>query len=220
MRHQKDLLVIYQKNLAYSLLFLLHLIEWQLNFRFLTALMKLNIPTYLTLFRVALIPLFMVAFYLPLPYAPEITTLIFFIASITDWFDGYLARKWNQTTRLGAFLDPVADKVLVAIALVSVVEYYHTWWITIPAGIMITREIIISALREWMAELGERANVAVSIWGKVKTMAQMLALGGLLWRQSSLMEMLAFILLYVAVFLTIWSMFQYLKASKGSLLKS
>lgn len=182
--------------------------------------MKLNIPTYLTLFRVALIPLFIVAFYLPLPYSPEITTLIFFIASITDWFDGYLARKWNQATRLGAFLDPVADKVLVAIALVSVVEYYHTWWITLPAGIMIAREIIISALREWMAELGERANVAVSIWGKVKTMAQMLALGGLLWRQSSLMEMLAFILLYVAVFLTIWSMLQYLKASKGSLLKS
>ncbi|KMK52091.1 phosphatidylglycerophosphate synthetase [[Actinobacillus] muris] len=182
--------------------------------------MKLNIPTYLTLFRVALIPLFIVAFYLPLPYAPEITTLIFFIASITDWFDGYLARKWNQATRLGAFLDPVADKVLVAIALVSVVEFYHTWWITIPAGIMIAREIIISALREWMAELGERANVAVSIWGKVKTMAQMLALGGLLWRQSHLMEILAFILLYVAVFLTIWSMLQYLKASKGSLLKS
>ncbi|MDG6474618.1 CDP-diacylglycerol--glycerol-3-phosphate 3-phosphatidyltransferase [Glaesserella parasuis] len=182
--------------------------------------MKLNIPTYLTLFRVALIPLFIVSFYLPIQYSAEITTLIFFIASITDWFDGYLARKWNQTTRLGAFLDPVADKVLVAIALVSVVEYYHTWWITIPAGIMIAREIIISALREWMAELGERASVAVSIWGKVKTTAQMLALGGLLWRQALWMEYTAFALLYIAAILTIWSMLQYLKASKGSLLKS
>ncbi|AMW17365.1 CDP-diacylglycerol--glycerol-3-phosphate 3-phosphatidyltransferase [Glaesserella parasuis] len=182
--------------------------------------MKLNIPTYLTLFRVALIPLFIVWFYLPIQYSAEITTLIFFIASITDWFDGYLARKWNQTTRLGAFLDPVADKVLVAIALVSVVEYYHTWWITIPAGIMIAREIIISALREWMAELGERASVAVSIWGKVKTTAQMLALGGLLWRQAPWMEYTAFALLYIAAILTIWSMLQYLKASKGSLLKS
>ncbi|CAM2935677.1 CDP-diacylglycerol--glycerol-3-phosphate 3-phosphatidyltransferase [Glaesserella parasuis] len=182
--------------------------------------MKLNIPTYLTLFRVALIPLFIVWFYLPIQYSAEITTLIFFIASITDWFDGYLARKWNQTTRLGAFLDPVADKVLVAIALVSVVEYYHTWWITIPAGIMIAREIIISALREWMAELGERASVAVSIWGKVKTTAQMLALGGLLWRQAPWMEYSAFALLYIAAILTIWSMLQYLKASKGSLLKS
>ncbi|ACL32447.1 CDP-diacylglycerol--glycerol-3-phosphate 3-phosphatidyltransferase [Glaesserella parasuis] len=182
--------------------------------------MKLNIPTYLTLFRVALIPLFIVSFYLPIQYSAEITTLIFFIASITDWFDGYLARKWNQTTRLGAFLDPVADKVLIAIALVSVVEYYHTWWITIPAGIMIAREIIISALREWMAELGERASVAVSIWGKVKTTAQMLALGGLLWRQTAWMEYAAFALLYIAAILTIWSMLQYLKASKGSLLKS
>ena len=182
--------------------------------------MKLNFPTYLTLFRVALIPLFVVVFYLPITYSPEITTFIFFIASITDWFDGYLARKWNQTTPLGAFLDPVADKVLVAVAFVCVVEYYHTWWITIPICIMIAREIIISALREWMAELGKRTNVAVSIWGKIKTTAQMLALGGMLWRQSDLMETLAFILLYIAAALTIWSMLQYLKASKGSLLKS
>ena len=182
--------------------------------------MKLNFPTYLTLFRVALIPLFVVAFYLPITYSPEITTFIFFIASITDWFDGYLARKWNQTTPLGAFLDPVADKVLVAVAFVCVVEYYHTWWITIPICIMIAREIIISALREWMAELGKRTSVAVSIWGKIKTTAQMLALGGMLWRQSDLMETLAFILLYIAAALTIWSMLQYLKASKGSLLKS
>lgn len=182
--------------------------------------MKLNFPTYLTLFRLALIPLFVVVFYLPITYSPEITTFIFFIASITDWFDGYLARKWNQTTPLGAFLDPVADKVLVAVAFVCVVEYYHTWWITIPICIMIAREIIISALREWMAELGKRTSVAVSIWGKIKTTAQMLALGGMLWRQSDLMEMLAFILLYIAAALTIWSMLQYLKASKGSLLKS
>ena len=86
--------------------------------------MKLNFPTYLTLFRLALIPLFVVVFYLPITYSPEITTFIFFIASITDWFDGYLARKWNQTTPLGAFLDPVADKVLVAVAFVCVVEYH------------------------------------------------------------------------------------------------
>ena len=182
--------------------------------------MKLNFPTYLTLFRLALIALFVVVFYLPITYSPEITTFIFFIASITDWFDGYLARKWNQTTPLGAFLDPVADKVLVAVAFVCVVEYYHTWWITIPICIMIAREIIISALREWMAELGKRTSVAVSIWGKIKTTAQMLALGGMLWRQSDLMETLAFILLYIAAALTIWSMLQYLKASKGSLLKS
>ncbi|MBS9783472.1 MAG: CDP-diacylglycerol--glycerol-3-phosphate 3-phosphatidyltransferase [Pasteurella sp.] len=181
--------------------------------------MKINIPTYLTLFRVVLIPLFVVAFYLPFKYSPELATLIFFIAGLTDWFDGYLARKWNQTTNLGAFLDPVADKVLVAVALVCVVEHYHTWWITIPAGIMISREIIISALREWMAEIGERANVAVSGLGKIKTTAQMLALGGLLWRFNFAMEVAAFIALYIAAILTIWSMLQYLKASKNSLIK-
>lgn len=178
--------------------------------------MTFNIPTYLTLFRLVLIPAFLIAFYLPVDFSPFLTTLIFFIASVTDWFDGYLARKWNQSTRLGAFLDPVADKVLVAAALVLVVEHYHVFWITVPAMIMIAREIIISALREWMAELGERASVAVSWLGKLKTTAQMFALGGLLWRQSDTMEILAIILLYIAAILTIWSMFQYIKAAKAS----
>ncbi|ABR75051.1 CDP-diacylglycerol--glycerol-3-phosphate 3-phosphatidyltransferase [Actinobacillus succinogenes] len=180
--------------------------------------MKLNFPTFLTLFRVVLIPFFIIAFYLPVEWSPFAATAVFFIASITDWFDGYLARKWKQTTRFGAFLDPVADKVIVATALVLVVEYYHVFWITIPAIIMISREIIISALREWMAEIGSRTAVAVSWIGKVKTTAQMLALGGLLWRYNSVMEILAIILLYVAAILTIWSMLQYLKAAKSYLL--
>ncbi|WP_133545078.1 CDP-diacylglycerol--glycerol-3-phosphate 3-phosphatidyltransferase [Mesocricetibacter intestinalis] len=180
--------------------------------------MKLNIPTFLTLFRVILIPFFVIAFYLPFTWAPLLTTLIFFIASVTDWLDGYLARKWKQTTRFGAFLDPVADKVIVATALVLVVEYYHAFWITLPAIIMIAREIIISALREWMAELGSRTTVAVSHLGKIKTTAQMFALGGLLWRQAPWMEITAIILLYIAAILTAWSMIQYLKAAKGSLL--
>ena len=113
--------------------------------------MKFNIPTFLTFFRVVLIPFFIIAFYLPFSWSPFLTTLIFFIASLTDWLDGYLARKWKQTTRFGAFLDPVADKVIVVAALVLVVEYYHSWWISIPAIIMISREIIISALRELIA---------------------------------------------------------------------
>ncbi len=92
--------------------------------------------------------------------------LFFLLHSITDAFDGYLARKWNQTTRLGAFLDPVADKVLVAVAFVCVAEYYHTWWITIPICIMIAREIIISALREWMAELGKGPVLPFRFGGK------------------------------------------------------
>ena len=173
--------------------------------------MKFNIPIFLTMFRVILIPFFVIAFYLPIESSP-------FITSVTDWLDGYLARKWKQTTRFGAFLDPVADKVMVVAALVLIVEYQHSLWITIPAIIMISREIIISALREWMAELGERSKVAVSWWGKWKTTAQMLALGGLLWRYNNYMEIAAIILLYIAAILTVWSMIQYLQAAKGSLL--
>lgn len=180
--------------------------------------MKLNFPTFLTLFRVILIPFFIIAFYLPVEWASFAATAVFFVASITDWFDGYLARKWKQTTRFGAFLDPVADKVIVAAALVLIVEYYHAFWITLPAIVMIAREIIISALREWMAEIGSRATVAVSWVGKVKTTAQMLALGGLLWRQAPWMEIAGFVLLYIAAILTIWSMLQYLKAAKDPLL--
>ena len=120
--------------------------------------------------------------------------------------------------KIWRFLDPVADKVMVVAALVLIVEYQHSLWITIPAIIMISREIIISALREWMAELGERSKVAVSWWGKWKTTAQMLALGGLLWRYNNYMEIAAIILLYIAAILTVWSMIQYLQAAKGSLL--
>ena len=180
--------------------------------------MKLNIPIFLTIFRVILIPFFIISFSLPFDWAPFLTTFIFFIAGVTDWLDGYLARKWKQTTRFGAFLDPVADKVMVVAGLVLVVEYNHTFWITLPAIVVISREIIISALREWMAELGSRSKVAVSWLGKVKTTSQMLALGGLLWRYNVYMEIAAIILLYIAAILTIWSMLQYLTAAKDSLL--
>lgn len=181
--------------------------------------MKLNLPTFLTLFRVVLIPFFILSFYIPFEWTNLVTTAIFFIASITDWFDGYLARRWKQTTRFGAFLDPVADKVIVAAALVLVAEYYHIWWITLPTIVIISREIIVSALREWMAEIGSRTKVAVSWIGKIKTTAQMFALGGLLWRYNSVMEIAAIVLLYIAAILTLWSMVQYLKAAKGSLLE-
>ncbi|MGR3808148.1 CDP-diacylglycerol--glycerol-3-phosphate 3-phosphatidyltransferase [Pasteurella testudinis DSM 23072] len=180
--------------------------------------MKFNTPTFLTLFRVVLIPFFIVCFYLPFKWAPFLTALLFLIAAITDWFDGFLARRWNQTTRFGAFLDPVADKVMVAAALVLVVQHYHSFWVTIPAIVMISREIIISALREWMAEIGDRNKVAVSWWGKVKTTAQMISLIGLLWRYNPLMEQVATVALYLAAILTVWSMVQYLNAAKGSLL--
>ncbi|MBP2197182.1 CDP-diacylglycerol--glycerol-3-phosphate 3-phosphatidyltransferase [Pantoea cypripedii] len=139
------------------------------------------------------------------------------VAAVTDWFDGFLARRWKQTTRFGAFLDPVADKVMVAIALVLVAEYFHAWWITLPAATMIAREIIISALREWMAEIGKRSSVAVSWIGKVKTTAQMLSLVALLWRPDATVIGVGVVALYIAAVLTFWSMFQYLNAARGDL---
>ncbi|MBN6029213.1 CDP-diacylglycerol--glycerol-3-phosphate 3-phosphatidyltransferase [Pantoea ananatis] len=181
--------------------------------------MQFNIPTCLTLFRVVLIPFFVLAFYLPFHWAPFLTALIFVVAAVTDWFDGFLARRWKQTTRFGAFLDPVADKVMVAIALVLVAEYFHAWWITLPAATMIAREIIISALREWMAEIGKRSSVAVSWIGKVKTTAQMFSLFALLWRPDSMVVGVGVVALYIAAVLTFWSMFQYLSAARGDLLE-
>ncbi|ACR69451.1 CDP-diacylglycerol--glycerol-3-phosphate 3-phosphatidyltransferase [Edwardsiella ictaluri] len=182
--------------------------------------MRLNIPTLLTLFRVILIPFFVLAFYLPFAWAPFVCALIFVVAAVTDWFDGYLARRLKQTTRFGAFLDPVADKVMVATALVLVTEYYHVWWVTLPAATMIAREIIISALREWMAEIGKRSSVAVSWIGKVKTTAQMMALVGLLWRPDIYITVAGIVALYIAAVLTFWSMFQYLSAARSDLLDS
>jgi len=180
--------------------------------------MKLNVPIYLTLFRVILIPFFVLAFYLPWDWSAFFTALIFLIAALTDMLDGYLARRLGQTTRFGAFLDPVADKIMVTIALVITAEYYNAWWVTIPAVIMISREIIISALREWMAEIGKRKSVAVSVIGKIKTIAQMTALTWLLWRPCDLVIYAGLVALYIAVILTLWSMFEYLWRAHGDLL--
>ncbi|GHA36781.1 CDP-diacylglycerol--glycerol-3-phosphate 3-phosphatidyltransferase [Photobacterium aphoticum] len=179
--------------------------------------MRLTIPNILSFIRLLLIPFFVLAFYLPYEWSPFATAMIFFVAGVTDWFDGYLARKLNQTTRFGAFIDPVADKVMVATALVLVVEQYHSLWITIPAITMIGREIIISALREWMAELGKRSSVAVSWVGKVKTASQMLALLLLLWHPHEWLVWLGYAALYVAMILTYWSMYIYLRAAKDDL---
>ena len=180
--------------------------------------MQFNIPTLLTLFRVILIPFFVLVFYLPVTWSPFAAALIFCVAAVTDWFDGFLARRWNQSTRFGAFLDPVADKVLVAIDVVMVAEHYHSWWVTLPAVTMIAREIIISALRERMAELCKRSSVAGSWIGKVKTTAQMVALAWLLWRPNIWVEYAGIALFFVAAVLTLWAMLQYLSAARADLL--
>ncbi|MCK5720064.1 MAG: CDP-diacylglycerol--glycerol-3-phosphate 3-phosphatidyltransferase [Thiomargarita sp.] len=182
-----------------------------------------NIPNLLTLLRIILIPVFVGLFYAPWDNANILTTAVFALAVITDWFDGYLARRWQQTSAFGAFLDPVADKLIVATALVFLVQIHPSPWMAIPAAIIIGREITISALREWMAELGQRATVAVSMIGKIKTTAQMSALLLLLYNEPlftmPIYEIgLAF--LYIAAILTLWSMIVYLKAAMPILLQN
>jgi CDP-diacylglycerol--glycerol-3-phosphate 3-phosphatidyltransferase len=178
--------------------------------------MLFNIPNLLTLFRIFLIPVFVVIFYLPTPWAHAATAAIFAIAAITDWLDGYLARRLEQVSPLGAFLDPVADKLMVATALVLVVQADPTPWLAVAAVVIIGREITISALREWMAEVGARAQVAVSEVGKIKTATQMGAIMLMLYRDEVLglpVYTIGFVLLYVAVLLTLWSMSLYLLAA-------
>lgn len=175
----------------------------------------MKIPNILTLLRIALIPIFVLAFYLPYQWAPMATGIIFAIAGLTDWLDGYLARKLDQSSPFGAFLDPVADKLMVAISLTMLAEAYGSYWITLPAVVIIGREIVISALREWMAEVGKRASVAVSYIGKVKTALQMLAIMLMIVTEpySSNVSWAGIVALYLAAILTLWSMYQYLRAA-------
>ncbi|NVK44608.1 MAG: CDP-diacylglycerol--glycerol-3-phosphate 3-phosphatidyltransferase [Oceanospirillaceae bacterium] len=174
----------------------------------------MKIPNLLTLARIILIPVFVLLYYLPQAWSPIAAAMVFGLAALTDWFDGYLARRLNQSSPFGAFLDPVADKLMVAVALVLLVETFDEPWITIPAAIIIGREIVISALREWMAELGERASVAVSYIGKVKTTLQMVAILLLIgFTPYSALSWIGVVALYGATLLTLWSMVQYLAAA-------
>ena len=171
-----------------------------------------NLPNILTLARIAALPLLIVVFYLPWHWSNLAAAALFGLAALTDWFDGYLARKWNQMTPFGAFLDPVADKLIVATSLLLLLVEYSTVWFMLPSMVIIGREIVISALREWMAELGARSSVAVSMLGKVKTWAQMIAIALLLaFDPGEQLAVLGYIALYVAAILTLWSMIYYLK---------
>jgi cardiolipin synthase len=180
--------------------------------------MPFNIPILLTWLRVALIPLVVGVFYLPDHVLIEsqrnlAATVVFIVAAVTDWFDGYLARRWNETSAFGAFLDPVADKLMVTGALLVLMQLGRVD--AIIAFIIIGREITISALREWMAEIGARKSVAVSSLGKIKTAAQMVAIPMLLFHEKLFgvldMHIAGVILLWIAGVLTVWSMFYYLR---------
>lgn len=177
---------------------------------------KLNLPTNLTLLRIVLIPLLAVVFYLPWEKARLACTVIFIVAGVTDWLDGYLARKMGLETSFGAFLDPVADKLMVAFVLVLIVQQEGSPYLAVPSAIIIGREITIASLREWMAELGQRAKVKVSQLGKWKTSAQMTAIALLLYGKdvaSFPVKTSGYLLLYLAAILTLWSMINYLRAA-------
>ncbi len=185
--------------------------------------MNLNIPNLLTAFRIAAIPLIVIIYFTDLPLRNWYCWILFSLAGFSDALDGYLARKWNQTSKLGAFLDPVADKLLVAFMLLLVATntevkqaMHSEFWFTVTVMVIIGREITVSALREWMAELGKRANVAVSNVGKFKTGIQMVAIACLLFEESLFGIPILFlgeILLYIAGVLTVWSMTIYLSAA-------
>ncbi|QPK63821.1 CDP-diacylglycerol--glycerol-3-phosphate 3-phosphatidyltransferase [Methylomonas sp. LL1] len=181
---------------------------------------KFNLPTNLTLLRIALIPLLAIVFYLPWEYSRIASTAIFMFAGLTDWLDGYLARKLNLETAFGAFLDPVADKLMVAFVLVLVVQAEASPWLAIPSAVIIGREITIASLREWMAEIGQRAKVKVSQLGKWKTTAQMAALALLLYRDDLFglpINQMGYWLLYLSAVLTLWSMVNYLIAALSTI---
>lgn len=182
---------------------------------------SMTLPNMLSLLRILLIPLFVLIFYLPMPWMHLVCAAVFGLAGLTDLLDGYLARKLNQITPFGAFIDPVADKLMVVVALVLLVERYDSAWFTLPAAVIIGREIVVSALREWMAELGKRASVAVSYVGKVKTTMQIIALLVLLGSIPEWVWLvrIGIVCLYVAAALTLWSMWAYLKAAWPDLQK-
>jgi len=191
--------------------------------------MKLTIPTWLTLLRIVLIPVLVVIFYLPYWWANLASVIIFVVAAVTDALDGWIARKYKLFSAFGAFLDPVADKLMVAVSLVLIVQGQHSAWMAFWASVIIGREIAVSALREWMAEIGQRAKVGVASIGKIKTIVQMVALGCLLYsvtppgRERSDIWMgppvfhLGDWLLAVAALLTLYSGYQYLRAAWPSL---
>ena len=179
----------------------------------------MNMPNVLTLGRIALIPVFALVYVLTDALYP-LAALLFALAALTDWLDGYLARKLNQTTSFGRFLDPVADKLIVVTALVLLIGSHATLWLTIPGVVIVGREIVISALREWMAEMNRRGLIAVSWTTRVKTAMQMVAIFILLFNVPELNRpwvIVGLVLLYAAAIITIWSMVVYLRAAWPSL---
>lgn len=183
----------------------------------------MTLPNMLTLLRIAMIPCFVVCFYLDFRFSAVLAAAVFGVAALTDWLDGYLARRLDQSSRFGAFLDPVADKLMVAVVLIVLLQSRPTLWLAVPVAVIIGREITVSALREWMAEIGARRKMAVSWLGKVKTALQMTALVVLIISSDAAapqwMTVCGATMLYVATVITLWSMFDYLRLAWPDLME-
>ena len=178
--------------------------------------MRLTIPTVLTLIRIVLIPVFVLVFYWKHPWSNVFATAVFVVGALTDWLDGWVARRFNMFSTFGAFLDPVADKLAVTVALFVVVQAHPTLWMALLSAVIVGREITISALREWVAQMGAHGLVKVSGLGKIKTIVQMVAISCVIFREDLLGLPIFHIgewLLAVAAGLTLWSGFDYMRAS-------
>ncbi|GMU42649.1 MAG: CDP-diacylglycerol--glycerol-3-phosphate 3-phosphatidyltransferase [Lysobacterales bacterium] len=176
----------------------------------------MNLATVLTLARIASIPVLVLLFYAPWTWTHQAAAMLFLAAALTDWLDGWVARRFDQASSFGAFLDPVADKLMVVVALVLVLQRSPAPWLAVVCAVIIGREISISALREWMAELGQRASVRVGGIGKIKTIVQMTALTMLIWHDTLWglpIRDIGLALLVIAAILTLWSAWQYLRAA-------
>jgi CDP-diacylglycerol--glycerol-3-phosphate 3-phosphatidyltransferase len=184
----------------------------------------INVPNTLSLVRIALIPVFIVVYYLPFAWSHIAATALFALAGITDWFDGYLARKLQQQSLLGAILDPLADKLMVVVVLILLVaDDPQNNWLLFSTVIIISREIFISTLREWMAKQGEGSKVAVSFAGKVKTTLQMVALSFLIYKHDFIglpIYLIGIILLVIAAVMTLISMINYIYAARDTIKSS
>ena len=195
--------------------------------------MKLTLPTALTLLRILLIPVLVLVFYLPHGWTNFASALVFALAALTDWLDGWIARRYDLHSAFGAFLDPVADKLMVSTALFLIVQGHPTAWMALWAAVIVGREIAVSALREWMAEIGQRARVSVATVGKIKTVVQMVAVTCLLysitpesgdaarahvepWMGEAIFHIGDWLLAGAAL-LTLWSGYEYLRAAWPSL---
>lgn len=178
--------------------------------------MNLTLPTMLTLFRIVLVPVLVMVFYWQHPWSNILACAVFVLGALTDWLDGWIARRYNMYSAFGAFLDPVADKLAVAFALFLVTQKHHTAWIAILSAIIVGREITISALREWMAQMGSHGLVKVAALGKIKTIVQMVAISFVLFYEDIFGIPIFRIgewLLAIAAALTLWSGFDYMRAA-------